>query len=396
MGEKLVFSVPRGYGSVIRCLGICTITTCWLIGAVSLPSQGREGIIPTEPVATVAEWGKPLGGAWKVRPLREMTRTISETQQVEILLDRRIDPDREIDFTATGKSAKEEVRRLAQQLGVGVSVFGSVAYIGPAHAARVLQTLIVLRKEELIPRRRSPVGAWMFEQEDLGWQDLEKPREIVQRWIASVEMTVTNPELIPHDRWAGAKLEGVTPFEALSLVLIQWDLTFEVDASKKLLTLKPIPEIVEIERQLGVIKVRAPAERQQELQKLQQDFTDVELSLSGQRLKGKGLWEDLRMLEDRLNGVEKPIGPAADPLKDRKYTFRLKDVPLTQFMEEMGKEGVVFDYDAEEFRKKGIDLQTAPEIDVESMGTQELFEKMFGPLGLSVELDGLTVRLRVK
>ena len=57
--------------------------------------------------------------------------------------------------------------------------------------------------------------------------------------------------------------------------------------------------------------------------------------------------------------------------------------------------GLLF-LDVEEFKERGIDLNTAPELNVEKMPAQELYEKLFGPLGLQVELEGVTVRLRVK
>jgi len=375
---------------------MCAILAWSLLFSERLAGEEKKVVVPTDPTERVKAWEQPLEGAWTGRPLREIVEKICGNHQVTIVLDRRIDPGQEIDFSTTGKSTAEEVEELAEVVGMRGSVFGNCAYVGPEHAVRVLQSLIVTRKEELIPRRRSPVGAWMFKEGDFGWKDLEKPREVVERWLKSAEVNVTNGELIPQDRWAGVELKGVTPIEALSVVLIQWDLTFEVDASRNQVTLKPIPEQVAVTREIGVIKAKDKEGRELAFSKLKLLFEEVQFELRGDRVKGTGLWEDLKRAEASLDRIKSVGNIDEEPLKNRKYSLKLRDVPLSQFMKQMRKSGVEFEYDAAEFRKRRINLMTAPTINVENMGSQELFEMLFGPLGLDVELDDKTVRLRVK
>lgn len=389
---KWSFSVAREPGTVIRGVGIGFLMA---IFTVLLMGQGTEGVVATDPTPRAREWERPLVGAWKRRPLREITEKIDEALGVSIVLDRRIDPDQQIDFSAEGKSVDEEIQRLAEGLGAGASICGGMAYVGPEPGARSLQTLIALRKEELIPRRRSPVGTWMFQTGDFGWKDLEKPREIVQRWLSAAGMTVTNPELIRDDRWGGADLHGLTPIEALSVVLVQWDLTFSVNPSRKELTLKPIPGEVSVSRVLGILKGDAE-ERKRLLGKLKQEFSHVELEVSGQRVKGRGRWEELQRVQEKLSGRKTVPVEEVVPLRERSFTLRLRDVSLRQVMEEFEKSGVEFVYDKTMFEEQKIDLESKPELDVKEMPAGELFEKLFSPLGVSVELEGVRVLLRVK
>lgn len=349
-----------------------------------------------------------MRGAWKGRPLREICEQVGAVQGGEIVLDRRIDPNQIIDFTAGGKSAREEIGNLAKQLGAGSSVFGSVGYIGPREMAELLQTLIVLRKEELIPRRRSPVGKWSLEPLDLGWSDLEEPREILRSWLSPQEITIANLELVPRDRWAGSELRGLTPIEGISLVLIQWDLTFEINASKKSLVLTKIPAEVSMSRNFSIPILREPGkrptsdevkkERVEWVNRLEREFPEAKIELSGPRIRATGLWEELEGIEARLSGREKVGGEdEVVPLQERRYTLRLlKNVSVRQVMVELEKGGVVFDYDPAEFEVEGIDLEKQPELEVQDISATEFYQKLFEPLGVSVELEGVRVLLRVK
>src|ERR1700732_4914824 len=61
----------------------------------------------------------------------------------------------------------------------------------------------------------------------ISWEDLERPAEIVSRIGQQFGLTIVGLEQVPHDLWAGAAIPDATVCEALSLVLNQFDLTFE-------------------------------------------------------------------------------------------------------------------------------------------------------------------------
>ena len=102
-------------------------------------------------------------------------------------------------------------------------------YLGPKSATRQLRTLIELRKIDLqsketrIPEQRRNE---LQRHRTFEWRDLDTPREILARISDSFRLTISNVDLIPHDLWAAAVLPDASLSEALSVVLIQFDLTF--------------------------------------------------------------------------------------------------------------------------------------------------------------------------
>ena len=65
-------------------------------------------------------------------------------------------------------------------------------------------------------------------------------------------------------------------------------------------------------------------------------------------------------------------------------------------MKQLERTGVVFEFDAKALKAAGIRLDQAVSLDVRQVTAAVFFERLFGPLGLSAKIDGLTVRLQVK
>src|SRR5581483_7227994 len=69
--------------------------------------------------------------AWQDRALRDGLDRLSQTYGVAIFLDRRIDPDQKLDFTARELPLEAVWQQLAAAAHAETAVIGSVVYIGP-------------------------------------------------------------------------------------------------------------------------------------------------------------------------------------------------------------------------------------------------------------------------
>ena len=122
----------------------------------------------------------PVKLTWARVPLRQALASLGESQNIAIVLDRRIDPDQPVDLIVSQEPLERVLRRIAECLQAGYRQLGPVAYLGPSAAAERLRTLAALRLEDV---RGLPIGtsgkfvqlrAWK-------WDDAAEPRQLALR-----------------------------------------------------------------------------------------------------------------------------------------------------------------------------------------------------------------------
>jgi hypothetical protein len=243
-------------------------------------------------------------------PLRRVLYGLTHDGGVALVLDRRIDPSVLVDRRSAGLSRRELLEELAGAHGGELTVVGDVLYMAPPAAARRMDGLIDRRRRELaaLPaaRRRALRGRW-----NLRWHDLDAPEQILARIAEHYDFKLEGTERVPWDLWARSALPQTTAVEQLSLVLGQFDLTFQWEDRGEVARIISIPA-----NELGVLTAprRAPrnrsARRRIRPERGQAVFTaspkNVKLEAALQGLAGEAGcalsvdWEALR-----ASGVEK-------------------------------------------------------------------------------------------
>src|SRR5262249_18733220 len=124
-------------------------------------------------------------------------------------------------------------------------------YLGPKDSAEKIRTLVALRTQELADaqlrvakQRRTD----LLHPDTVRWDDLATPAEILRQLALQHCWQVAGIQVVPHVLWAKAVLPDASPIEALSLVLIQFDLTFAWTTGGEGIQLTPVPKSVAIER----------------------------------------------------------------------------------------------------------------------------------------------------
>src|SRR5262249_2683875 len=145
-----------------------------------------------------------------------------------ILLDRRLDPTASLRADAGGEMLGDFLERLAAGSHSGAVLVGNTVYLGPATAASKLRTLVALRTQELSSKGEIPGGrrGGLARTASFRWDELDRPAELLTRLAEHYQLKIEGLDLVPHDLWGGAVLPEAGAAEALSLVLIQFDLTF--------------------------------------------------------------------------------------------------------------------------------------------------------------------------
>ena len=171
--------------------------------------------------------------------LRETLTQYARTQRIGFLLDRRIDPGLLLEFEARNVSGLEMFTLLASQMELGFCRVGEIAYLGPKDAAVKLERVLFFERQSL--SNRSLAARRVLTQKiRLKTEKLETPQEILQRLAQRMRTKIENLDHIPHDLWPELELPETNAYELLSLLLIGFDLTFEI--SDRGITFVPVPD----------------------------------------------------------------------------------------------------------------------------------------------------------
>ena len=344
-----------------------------------------------------AELDKPLSGSWTNVELRTLLNKLASKAGIAILLDRRVDPTTTIPVEIVNRSLKDGLEEMARKRGAGISIPDNVVFMGPPSAVSRLRTLIELRSAELqsktnpVPERRRNSLA---RRHTFSWGDLDTPAEILKQIADHHQLPIRQLDRVPHDLWAGNSLPSVTAAEALSLVLIQFDLTFAWTEGGQEIELIPIPETVVVER-----RPRAKGRSSTDILKsVNEQFPGLAAHLDGTEVVVRGTVEEHEAVAAFLNPstIRKPAVPGLTPLRKRLFTLTYQRAPVRAIMKEMEKTGSIFVYDAAALSAAGIDLDQPIDLKLEKATVDEFFKALFTPLKLSFEIDNVTVKLTPK
>lgn len=409
-------AVTRNKITLVLCLArMCERSSRWLLqqcrqfAIVAIATAGQFGsieLVAAEPVPATwltgpkfqQELGQPFPASWTFADLRQITKDVIADRRVSIVIDRRLDPSAQFPFATKNVSLKTGLDELASIAKGHVCVLGNVVFLGPESATRRLRTLIELRNLELqskpsrIPdRRRSE----LVRHRKFTWIDLQTPREILDVVTGPLNLKIANADVIPHDLWAGATLPDTTVVEALSVILIQFDLTFRLTDSGASIELVPIPESLAVER-----KHPSKLKPNEAIALIHEKFPDLDAKILNAEVVVNGLVEDHEAVTSLLRGDSPSRAPKTEqshPIRQRMFTLSLEQpVPLSLLMKKLEESDIHFEYNAEELKAAGIDLEKTIQLDVKNQPATEFFKSMFGPAGLEFQIDRQTVTLKPK
>lgn len=339
---------------------------------------------------------QPISATWDQTPVRDVLRRLGETQQLGLLLDRRIDPTIAMQLTLTETPLIEGLARLAQPFAATAVPCGHTVYIGPVGSARWLRTTIAQRDAELehaalsIPKARR---AELLTRKTIHWSDFDTPREIVEQIAQRYQLSIEGVDNLPHDLWATATLTYATAPESLSLVLHQLDLDFRWKQGGLAIEIVPWQPPATIERRYPLKKSH---DATQLWGQLRAAMPDIEGELAGNQLVIRGRIEEHEAVKAWLNPTARPKPPATAGLlglTQRKFTLKVENVPIRQILAELEKTKVTLVYDAQELQDAGIDLAQPVTLDVTAVTAEEFLAAVLKPLPVRFEIEESTLRI---
>ncbi len=327
---------------------------------------------------------------WSGVPFRSVVRSLSTSQRVAILMDRRVDPDQAVDLSLNDVTVRTVLEELAEPRGLGWSSIGSVVYLGPAETAAIVRTLSALRHEDVakLPAREAAV---FRRREPLTWEDFATPREVLSQLARSAERNIAGLDRVPHDLWAAAELPALPWIDRLTLVAVQFDLTYRLMDDGRSVELIPLPDDIALVR-------RYPGghDPQQTARQWAELIPESQIKVVENDIWVRGLLEDHERLAAASRGNVRPQSKRAAtgrvaPKKPREIRFTVQNTkgPLDRILAELSQKldvEVKIDYEA--LAKAGISPQQVVAFSVQNATLEALFDAVLRPAGCTFRRQG--------
>jgi hypothetical protein len=191
---------------------------------------------------------QPASVFWEDSPLREYLLDFARAQRIAVLLDRRVDPDQKLDLAVRQEPVLAVFRAVAISRNLRVSTLGNVVYLGPPANAEQIRTVAELRRQE-IAVLGSAASRKFAKQAPIAWKDLDSPRDLLSGLAEQNGLDIVNLDRVPHDLWAAGSYPSMSLADRLTLILHQFDLTFQVAADARRVAIGPLPQDVALVRE---------------------------------------------------------------------------------------------------------------------------------------------------
>ncbi len=384
-GHLLLIGFALGVGGGYGVASDADLSESTAPGGHSPPTRSATGTALAQRLNTPV--GVTLGGS----PLREGLYRFGRTQRVAVLLDRRIDPGRQLDVTLHQVPLGQALHRIAEAGGMGLAQLGPLFYFGPAPAAARLRTLATLKRDELqgLPH---DAARRLAQSRSFRWDDLATPRELLIALAREGRFELEGLERVPHDLWAGAELPPLALADRLTLIAAQFELTFSVSPDGTTLRLEPIPpEVAVVRRYPGGRQPEATAAR------LAEYAPGAQIRISGGDVYVKGTIEEHEQISaSRRPPRAKPEPAAADDLRHTRIErFAVEHEPLGPVLQAIASQlGLELSIDQAAVQRAGISLEQRINIQAEGVSVDALLEAVCGAAGLAFRREGRIVEIR--
>jgi hypothetical protein len=282
---------------------------------------------------------------WQRVPLRDAIGRLEGLFGETVFLDRRVDPNWRVSLDIQASSIEEVLTPLAAERELGVTRLGEVVYFGPRLAAARLPALAAKRNDEAAASKAQPMP--FGRKRRLTWPRLVEPRALVTSLMKEQGWRVIGAQKIPHDLWPAGELPELALAEQMTLLLIGFDLTFEIRPGERAIAIVPL-EANSFIQPLPPTPAREP-----------------------------------------------PPRASQPPARTRQvYTLRVKEQPVGVVLRELSKRlHWAIEIDEAAVQAAGLSLDARVSFAVEDVEQDELLEALLRPAGLGFRREGQRVRI---
>lgn len=327
----------------------------------------------------------PLTLEYRDVPLRSALDRLAQSQNIDVWIDRRVDPTQELSLDANNQALRQVLSDLATAGQSATTTLGDLVYVGPKEKVGELRTLVALAHQH-VHRMPPAVREGLLRREELSLARLTEPREAIAHLVASRGIKLENPRAIPHDLWPAGRLPALSGAAQLSVLLAGFDLAWEPGKGDNTLRIVPIPRPVVIERKLGGTP---PAE----LQQLLAEDPSVKLRQSGGEAWLTARVEQHEGLQAKPSASTRPPRRTRTTTERQVYSLTLRDQPvgglLRQLAAKLNRKLVLSD----DLIADGAPLSKRITFAVDQVDLEELLAEIAEQAQLTIEGDEQEIRV---
>ncbi len=231
-----------------------------------------------------------IRGRWVDAPLRGLVEQVGRSRRIPVFVDRRVDPNITVTFSAAGVNWEQFLHQVGKQHGFGFCRLEGIYYFGPVRTAARLPSQFQKLKA-WVAKNRTYSANWL-QATKLDWKQLASPQLMFQEIASQLDLEWVGPQ-IPHDLWPATNLPEVSVLLKSVLLTVGFDKWFLISKSGKKLKLIPFPETEAVE-----YKVRMGKPSSNLLRNLRARFPRVRFDQAGKTVT----------LEGELDPVVEAIG----------------------------------------------------------------------------------------
>lgn len=336
----------------------------------------------------------PIDLLWSGVALRDALKSLADTQDVAILLDRRVDPGQLLRVSIRQSPLSAVLQEIAYRQEIAVCMVGPVAYFGPAETVHRLRTVVALRAEEAA-KLPTELSRRLSRSEPMAWDDLAEPRQLLEDLARQGRLKLHGLEQVPHDLWAAASLPPLPLLERIALVAAQFDLTCTIDAAG-VATLQPIPAEVAIVRSYD--GGRQPEHVARQFASL---APHAQIKIAGEKVWVKGLLEDHEQIAAPRQPANHPPTPThppntapGDEFARSRYTLKVVEKPLGPVLEQLAAQmQLELRIDRGQLQQAGASLDQRVTFSVKEATVDELFAAALKSTGLTAHRRGKVLEI---
>jgi hypothetical protein len=311
-----------------------------LLLLVTLPSDGAA--------QNAGQVRRSVAIHWQRVPLRDALERLETSFDSTIFLDRRVDPNARVSLDIEASSVEEVLISIGAQRGLGVGALGGLVYLGPPAASEQLRAVAATRMEDVaeLPGRQQTA---LNRKRRLTWPRLTEPRGLAKSLMEGTGWRLDRADRIPHDLWPTGELPELALAEQLTVLLIGFDLTFEIRPRERVIVIVPLEAREAIGRSDAVSSVAEPPRSPMRPRKTKQVYT--------LRVEEQPVGVVLRELSRRLNWtieIDEEAIRAAGRTLDARVSFAVENVDEGELLNALLRPAEL------DFRREGERIKIVP------------------------------------
>lgn len=169
-----------------------------LVATAGSSLRAEEKVTFLRGAAARQAWDKPLQPRVEGISLRESLGTLCDSRKLAWMLDRRIDPDQLVSYTAGSAPLSVIVTSLIEPLHAQAILLGDTVIVGPQESMQWLRTLAELQRVDL---QRSGLTATRISQLSRPvtwrWEEAAEPRKVVSEEVRRLSLEVQGLDKLP-------------------------------------------------------------------------------------------------------------------------------------------------------------------------------------------------------